>query len=124
MAAVAPTFRSIFSHAGGAVPFLAERIARLGARPDIKENVPSGVLPELERLYYDTALSANRLAFASLLALVAPDKVLFGSDFPFAPEATMAATVKGLIELGLEPDVLRGIERDNALALFPRIAAG
>ena len=116
--------RFIFSHAGGTVPFLAERIARLGARPGFKEMVPNGVLPELERLYYDTALSANWLAFRSLLELVAPDKVLFGSDYPFAPEATMTATVKGLIELGLEPDVLRGIERNNALALFPRIGAG
>lgn len=116
--------RFIFSHAGGTVPFLAERIARLGARPGFKEKVPNGVLPELERLHYDTALSANWLAFRSLLELVTPDKVLFGSDYPFAPEATMAATVKGLIGLGLEPDVLRGIERDNALALFPRMAAG
>ena len=116
--------RFVFSHAGGTVPFLAERIARLGARPGFKEKVPNGVLPELERLYYDTALSANWLAFRSLLELVTPDKVLFGSDYPFAPEATMAATVKGLIELGLEPEVLQGIERDNALTLFPGITAG
>lgn len=116
--------RFIFSHAGGTVPFLAERIARLGARPGFKEAVPNGVLPELERLYYDTALSANWLAFRSLLELVSTDKILFGSDYPFAPEATMTATVRGLIELGLEPAALRGIERDNALALFPGIRAG
>ena len=116
--------RFIFSHAGGTVPFLAERIARLGARPGFKEMVPNGVLPELERLYYDTALSANWLAFRSLLELVTPDKVLFGSDYPFAPEATMTATVRGLIELGLDSDMLQGIERDNALALFPGIRAG
>ncbi len=116
--------RFIFSHAGGTVPFLAERIARLGARPGFREAVPNGVLPELERLYYDTALSANWLAFRSLLELVTPDKVLFGSDYPFAPEATMTATVQGLIELGLDSDVLQGIERDNALALFPGVRAG
>ena len=116
--------RFIFSHAGGTVPFLAERIARLGARPGFREAVPNGVLPELERLYYDTALSANWLAFRSLLELVTPDKILFGSDYPFAPEATMTATVQGLIELGLDSDMLQGIERDNALALFPGIRAG
>ena len=116
--------RFVFSHAGGTVPFLAERIARLGARPGFREHVPDGVVAELERLYYDTALSANRLAFASLLALVTPDKVLFGSDYPFAPEATMTATVDGLAGLGLEAEVLRGIERDNAFALFPHLAAG
>ena len=118
-----PNIRFIFSHAGGTVPFLAERIARLAVRPEYKDALPNGVLPELARLYYDTALSANELSFASLLKLVAPEHVLFGSDFPFAPEATMTATVKGLAGLGLSDTVLRGIERENALALFPRVAA-
>ena len=111
----------IFSHAGGTVPFIAERIARLAVRPAFKEKVPNGVIPELARLYYDTALSANWLAFRSLFELVTPDHVLFGSDYPFAPEATMTQTVKALMEMGLEPDVQRGIERDNALKLFPRM---
>ncbi len=116
--------RFIFSHAGGTVPFLAERIARLAVRPEFKDKVPDGVVPELARLYYDTALSANRLVFRSLLELVACDHVLFGSDYPFAPEATMAATVAGLIGLGLDADDLLGIERDNALSLFPQFADG
>ena len=115
-----PNIRFIFSHAGGTVPFLAERIARLAVRPEYKDKLPNGVLPELARLYYDTALSANELSFASLLKLVAPEHVLFGSDYPFAPEATMTATVKGLAGLGLADNILRGIERENALALFPR----
>jgi len=118
-----PNIRFIFSHAGGTVPFLAERIARLAVRPEYKDKLPNGVLPELARLYYDTALSANEMAFASLLKLVAPEHVLFGSDFPFAPEATMTATVKGLEGLGLADDILRGIERENALVLFPRLSS-
>ncbi|MGE5147044.1 MAG: amidohydrolase family protein [Candidatus Eiseniibacteriota bacterium] len=116
-----PDISFIFSHAGGAIPFLAERIARLAVRPEFKQHVPNGVVPELKRLYYDTALSANEFAFASLLKLVAPEHVLFGSDYPFAPEATMTATVKGLQEMGLDAKVLRGIERDNALALLPKL---
>ncbi len=118
-----PNIRFIFSHAGGTVPFLAERIARLEVRPNFKEKVPDGVIHELRRLYFDTALSANWLAFRSLLELVACDHVLFGSDYPFAPEATMTATVKGLIDLGLDAGDLLGIERDNAVALFPRFGS-
>jgi 6-methylsalicylate decarboxylase len=110
--------RFIFSHAGGAIPFLAERIARLEVRPEFRAQVPDGVMFELKRLFFDTALSANKLAFSALLQLVAPDKVLFGSDYPFAPETTMVATIKGLANLGLTPDVLRAIERDNALRLL------
>lgn len=113
------SIRFIFSHAGGTVPFLAERIGRLANLPRFREQVPDGVLAELARLYFDTALSANRLAFASLLELVAADHVLFGSDYPFAPEATMTGSVKALREMELDAGVLRGIERGNALALMP-----
>ncbi|MEK9645156.1 MAG: amidohydrolase family protein [Alphaproteobacteria bacterium] len=111
----------IFSHAGGTIPFLAERVSRLQNLPRFGEKVPDGVLAELKRLYYDTALSANWLAFRSLFELVATDHVLFGSDYPFAPEATMTGSVKALQGMGLDPDVLRGIERDNALKLMPHL---
>jgi len=110
--------RFIFSHAGGTVPFLAERIARLEARPEFRASVPNGVMFELKRLFFDTALSANRFAFSALLKLVAPEQVLFGSDYPFAPESTMIATIKGLSELGLTADVLQAIERTNAQRLL------
>ncbi|HEY1722936.1 MAG TPA: amidohydrolase family protein [Magnetospirillaceae bacterium] len=114
-----PDIKFIFSHAGGTIPFLADRIARLGARPNFKAMVPNGVIPELQKLYYDTALSANARAFASLLALVTPAQVLFGSDYPFAPEATTTQTVEGLSKLGFDEVTLRRIERDNALGLLP-----
>jgi 6-methylsalicylate decarboxylase len=114
-----PDIKFIFSHAGGALPFLAERISRLAVRPEFKVKVPNGVIPEFQRLYYDTALSANQYAFKSLLQLVSIKNVLFGTDYPFAPEPTTAATVKGLAELGLSESDLRDIERDNALRLLP-----
>ena len=110
--------RFIFSHAGGTIPFLAERIARLEVRPEFRASVPDGVMFELKRLFFDTALSANKLAFSALLQLVAPEQVLFGSDYPFAPEPTMVATINGLAALGLTPEVLYAIERGNALRLL------
>ena len=113
--------RFIFSHAGGTVPFLAERIARLERRPEFLQAVPEGVIAELGRLHFDTALSANAYSFDALLRLVTADKVLFGSDYPFAPEATMTATVHGLAALDLGAEVLQAIERDNALRLLPAL---
>ena len=113
--------RFIFSHAGGTVPFLAERIARLAVRPEFKDSVPNGVIPELQRLYYDTALSANALSFSALLRLVSAANVLFGTDYPFAPEPTATATVRGLAELGLSPAELGAIERGNALRMMPKL---
>jgi predicted TIM-barrel fold metal-dependent hydrolase len=115
--------RFVFSHAGGTVPFLAGRLARLERRPEYRPQLPDGVMAELKRLYFDTALSANRFAFAALLQLTTVEQVLFGSDYPFAPEDTMTATVAGLAGLGLTTAELAAIERDNALRLLPGLAA-
>jgi predicted TIM-barrel fold metal-dependent hydrolase len=112
----------IFSHAGGTVPFLADRIARLEMRPEFKTHVPDGAIAELQRLHFDTALSASRFTFSALQQLVDTDHILFGSDYPFAPEATTTASVRGLSELGLSEAALRRIERDNALAMMPDLA--
>jgi predicted TIM-barrel fold metal-dependent hydrolase len=46
-----------------------------------------------------------------------PNHLLFGTDFPYYP---LPGIVRELNSLGLDANVLRGIERENALALFPR----
>ncbi|MFN3659328.1 MAG: amidohydrolase family protein [Pseudolabrys sp.] len=112
----------IFSHAGGTVPFIADRLARLERRPDFARHVPEGVAAELKRLHYDTALSANRLAMNTLLSLVAPTQVTYGSDYPYAPEDAMTGAVKSLAALGLPEADLAAIERGNALRLLPSLA--
>jgi predicted TIM-barrel fold metal-dependent hydrolase len=115
-----PNIKFIFSHAGGTMPFLLERFTRL---PLIEKNVqlmvPDGVLPELQRFYYDTAWSMHPPALAALLKAVPVAQVLFGSDYPFR---TCTDTVKGLTAFGLDEKDLRAIERDNALRLMPRYA--
>lgn len=116
--------RFVFSHAGGALPYLADRIARLQRRPDFNRHIPDGVIFELERLYFDTALSASHRIFGALRQIAAPDRILFASDYPFAAEDTMTATVDGLGRLGLAEEELQAIERTNALALMPHLLGG
>ena len=70
------------------------------------------------RQYFDTALSANKYIFSSLLELVDHSHILFGSDYPFAPEDTTVATIKGLADLSLSSSQLFGIEQGNALSLL------
>ena len=82
-----------------------------------------GVMFELKRLYFDTALSANKLIFGSLLRFVSHEQVLFGSDYPYAPEPTTVASIKGLANLELPSDVLLAIERTNALRLLQTVEA-
>ena len=114
--------RFIFSHAGGALPYLAPRIARLTVRPEFKQAVPDGVLPELARLYFDTALSANRFAFEPMRRLVPISNVMFGSDYPHAGEPTLRATLQGLEELGASKDHVNAVRALNAALIFPRFS--
>jgi aminocarboxymuconate-semialdehyde decarboxylase len=115
--------RFIFPHAGGALPYLTERVGRMAMNPELKKMVPDGPTAELERLHFDVALSANKYAFGSLTQLVRPDNILFGSDYPHAGEPAMAATVSALPTLGLPKGDVEAIRRGNALRLFPRLAS-
>jgi len=78
-------------------------------------------LTYLKQLYYDTALSVNPNALRSLQALVDAAHMLFGSDYPFAPEAAVSLFVQGIQNFdGFDEQARKAIERESALALFPR----
>lgn len=109
----------IFSHAGGTLPFLTERLVRLPVQnPAMQKRVPRGVLTELRRFFYDIAWSAHPAALASLTQLVPATQIVFGSDYPYR---TGEDHVKGLLEYGFGAADLRAIERENALRLLPRL---
>jgi predicted TIM-barrel fold metal-dependent hydrolase len=114
-----PRLRLIVPHAGGTLPFLAHRLARLENRPDLVRAVPDGVLATLRRLHFDVALSAHPSTLRPLLDFVPPRQILFASDFPFAGEKAMAETGAGLRQVGLAQSDLEAIDRGNALALMP-----
>ena len=117
-AARCPDLRFIFSHAGGTLPFLTERLVKMPViEPRLAARVPNGVLHELKRFYYDTAWAAHPMALASLTRLVDVSQILFGSDYPYR---TGEDNVKGLYEYGFSASDLRAIERGNALRLLPR----
>jgi predicted TIM-barrel fold metal-dependent hydrolase len=117
-----PAVRYILSHAGGTTPFLAWRWGLLNLTPTLRERAPKGVAHYLQRFYYDTALSANPHALRSLQELVEPSQILFGSDYPFAPEPIAQVSVEGLAQYdGFDAAQRRAIERENALALLPAL---
>ena len=110
--------RFIFSHAGGTVPFLADRISQYSAQmKEIADKLPNGVEYELRRLYYEVASSANSPAMSALMKLVPTSQILFGSDYPYVP---IAVTADGVRRLGLSAADLQRIGRGNAAMLFPR----
>lgn len=103
----------IFSHAGGTMPFLVERLTLL---PKLNANfgkvLPSDqVIPTLRRFYYDTAQASHPGALLSLLNLVDVSQVVFGTDFPYR---TSLDHVKGLLGMGFSLEDLTAIESRNA----------
>ena len=106
----------IFSHSGGTVPILAQRVAVLSHfDPRFKENVPNGVDAELKRLYYETANGYHAPNMAALLAYVPVSQVLFGTDYPYL---TVAMNVEGLAK-NVTGETLAAIQSGNALRMFP-----
>jgi predicted TIM-barrel fold metal-dependent hydrolase len=117
-AARCPDLTFIFSHAGGSLPFLVERLVKLPIQdPKLAPRVPRGVLFELKRFFYDTAWTAHPGALASLTKLVDVSQILLGSDYPYR---TGFDNVTGLIDYGFSASDLRAIERENALRILPQ----
>ena len=114
--------RWIFSHAGGTMPFLVERLVRHPLLdPKAKPTVPDGTLAELTRFYYDTAQTSNKAAMSALAAIIPTSQILFGTDFPYR---TGIDHVNGLRNSGVFTEAqVTEIERGNALKLLPRLGA-
>jgi predicted TIM-barrel fold metal-dependent hydrolase len=110
----------IFSHAGGTIPMMAGRIDSFyGARPNLKEFAPEGIVGELARQYYDTANATSAPAIAALLKLVPATQVTYGTDYPYVP----LDQYNNLQKLGLGTEQIAGIESGNAIRLIPRLKA-
>ena len=118
-----PRIRWIFSHAGGAIPFLSGRIDVLPTNnPALRERIPDGFSAELRKLYFDCALSYSPTTLDALAAEVGMDRLLFGSDYPFGPRHQMSATAKGVEALRWDDGDRARLRALNAAALFPRRA--
>ena len=120
-----PNIRFILSHAGGTLPFLAWRLSVSPLiAPQAMPMAPAKVREGVRHFWYDTALSPGRTAMAALEEFTAPERVLFGSDWPYANADVVAQAMNVYETPGLiSPSRRSGIDRDNSLALFPRLAA-
>jgi 6-methylsalicylate decarboxylase len=119
-----PNLRLILAHCGGALPALGWRIGEhtmMGRGPHDADIGPAHVAEMLRGFYYETALAGSRNSLLPTLEVTTADHILFGTDWPAAPEPTVVHNIANLTSFdGFTPQQLRGVERDNALGLFPR----
>ena len=72
--------------------------------------------------YYDVALSGSENALRVLEKFAKPEHILYGSDSPYASERTIEMHTEWYDKYEFEDPGLRDkIDRENALALFPRL---
>jgi len=114
-----PDIRFILSHAGGFLPYAADRMALVIARDTGLD--PTVVRNQFRNFYFDTALSTGAATLPALLAFAQSGHTVFGSDWPFAPQAAVNQFTDGLDHYtGIDEAARQAIDRDNAAALFSR----
>ncbi|MEU6340947.1 amidohydrolase family protein [Streptomyces sp. NPDC046977] len=114
-----PRIRFVVPHAGAALPVMADRIAAFARM----SGTDVDVLAALRGLHYDVAGAALPRALPALLALVAPDRLLYGSDHPFTPAPLVTSLAAALAATdALDAAGKHMMTSGNARALFGRPA--
>ncbi len=119
-----PDIKFIFSHGGGTMPIIVQRLVgqlRNFKPEEVKKLMPNGFVGELKRQYYDIAsIATNPAGMAAVFKLFSTSQLFYGSDAPFGSTMGMA---DALAKFELPAGDIKAIRRDNALKLFPRFAA-
>ncbi|MGU3586411.1 amidohydrolase family protein [Rhodococcus sp. C26F] len=112
-----PNMKVILSHAGGFLPYAAQRAANVASPHDDGDD---DGLRVMRKFYFDTALSSSPYALPSLLAFADPTHITYGSDWPYAPAARSAKFTTSLDDYS---DIDHAaVNRGNAELLFPRFS--
>src|SRR6478672_5060365 len=118
-----PRIRFVLAHAGGLMPYFAWR---LSVSPMIDKRLeqmtPAQVYARFRRFWYDNALSPTAETLGCLNAVAAPERIVFGSDWPFANARVTAEAVKTYEGVAMPQPQRDAIDRGNALSLFPQFA--
>ncbi|KPI46058.1 2-amino-3-carboxymuconate-6-semialdehyde decarboxylase [Cyphellophora attinorum] len=118
-----PNINLIFSHGGGALPFLADRLAVQTTLPFQGGRNFNESYAELQTYYYDTAVTLGNPQFAALKEFVGADRLLTGSDYPYVP-GPLVPWIQGRFAKydGFTDQDREKIGWRNAFKLFPGLA--
>lgn len=110
-----PDIELILSHFGATIPFVFQRVDDgFKGFPEIRENISKLPSEYLKRFYYDTASSFTRSSFMCTYDFVGPEKIVFGTDDPYARNRLIEIKIRQLGELGLSDGVMGKIYGENA----------
>ncbi len=115
-----PSIRLQLAHMGGTAPFIAHRIAEWAGRdPSKAEAAPAGAVAYIQRMWFDTGLSNNPIATAAVRELAGLNRIVFGTDWPYA---VLSEGSDPSPDLGLGAEERAAVDGTNVAALVPRLA--
>ena len=118
-----PGCKVILSHAGGTLPYLLYRVAdALPHTPGSPGRSTAEIVAEGREFYFDTAIMGNPATLKALFEIARPGHVLFGSDYPNAPEEAIRTCTEELDRFMEEAGGADAVEYGAAVELFPRLA--
>jgi predicted TIM-barrel fold metal-dependent hydrolase len=124
-----PSIRFLFSHNGGAFPYLADRIGRQHLDNVVTKANSGMTLRELlgtKNIYFDTSISSP-MQYHIIKDLGIPaTHLLYATDYPYTKRFDNTTYLEGYEaprKSGLFSDAeMEAILRENSLGLFPRLA--
>ncbi|CAK1354281.1 hypothetical protein CB0940_01848 [Cercospora beticola] len=124
-----PDCQVILSHAGGTLPYLIPRVEALLVTGHHQHMglvvIPTErLLRDYRSFHFDIALSTSNATIKTLLETgVSKENILFGSDFPYAPESAYPAFLKHWQEADISTEQRRKIHSENAVKMFEKSEA-
>jgi predicted TIM-barrel fold metal-dependent hydrolase len=119
-----PDVKYQFVHAGGTIPFLAERFAIVDEMNVIPGAQERGAFADvLRRLYWDTASAFSDPVLHMLRSVTGLGNVVFGTDYPYPSGAISIGGLRQLRDTPeLDDDERRAVLGGSAAGLIPRLA--
>ncbi|KAH7246716.1 amidohydrolase family protein [Fusarium tricinctum] len=116
-----PNVKIILSHGGGTLAALIRR-ATMVALPEFGEVMTAeDIISQAKQFYFDTALAGSQEVFPMILKFAEPGHLLFGSDFPHAPELLSKGFTEFVNGFQMDDNKKREIYYKAAFNLFPRL---
>jgi aminocarboxymuconate-semialdehyde decarboxylase len=115
-----PPLKIVMHHLGAMLPYFVCRIEEYANRA-LKDKLPRNISEYWKNLYGDTALDGNMPAYHCGYAFFGPDRMLYGSDYPFgtsAGEDYIRENLEVVKEMDIPVEAMEKILSGNAKILL------